>query len=51
MIDRMKELEELAKPLVEWLQNNYTLHHQIVIGCDSVIMIQDTMKIPFNYDK
>lgn len=45
--EKMKELEELAKPLNEWLQKNFTPHHQIIIRNDGAEVVQGVLGVPF----
>ena len=33
--DQVEEFQKLAKPLIEWLNNNANPHTMIVIDCDS----------------
>lgn len=34
------ELLEIAKPLIEYLNNNYTPHCKIIVECDSVEIVE-----------
>lgn len=43
----MNELEKLAKPLVDYLRNNYNPHTTIVITDERVVVVEDVMGIPF----
>ena len=45
--DKIKELEELAKPLNEWLQKNFSHHCRIIIEYDGAVVIQDEIGVPF----
>ena len=45
--EKMREFEELVKPLNEWLQKNYTPHHQIIIRNDGAEIVQGVMGVPF----
>jgi len=44
--EQMKELEELGKPLVKWINDNRSPHAKIVITCDSVELLGGDMRIP-----
>lgn len=45
--EKMKEFEELVKPLNKWLQDNYTPHHQIIIRNDGAEIVQGVLGVPF----
>lgn len=45
--DKMKELEELAKPLNEWLQKNFSPHCRIIIEYNGAVVTQDEIGVPF----
>ena len=38
-----KQLSELAKPLQEWLMQNYTPHAEIVVDCQGVSVKESTL--------
>ena len=42
----MKELEELVKPLSEWLSDNYDPHCSIIIQYGRVTVVRDEIGIP-----
>ncbi len=44
---KLKELEELAKPLNKWLQENFTPHHQIIIRNDGAELVSGELGVPF----
>lgn len=44
---KQEELTELARPLNEWLQNNFTPHHQIIIRNDGAEVVQGVIGVPF----
>lgn len=45
--EKIKELEELAKPLNEWLQKNFSPHHKIIIECDGAEVVAGEIGVPF----
>ena len=47
-IGKMKELEELSKPLQEWLYANYDPHHIIIIDSTSTQFVQGICGVPNN---
>lgn len=47
----MNEFRELAKPLVEWLRNNYHPHATIIIGYDFAEVLEGKQGEPFPIDK
>jgi hypothetical protein len=42
-----KEFEELAKPLVVFLQKNYHPHAKIIIDCTSAEIVEGVCGVPF----
>jgi len=44
---KMKEFEELCKPLNKWLQKNYHPHTKIIIETDSAEIVEGVMAVPF----
>jgi hypothetical protein len=42
-----QELINLAKPLNEWLQKNFTPHHQVIIRNDGAEVVQGVIGVPF----
>lgn len=47
MNEKNKELEELARPLNDWLQKNFTPHHKIIISSDGAEVVQGVIGVPF----
>jgi hypothetical protein len=45
--EKIKEFEALVKPLNEWLQKNYTPHHQIIVRNDGAEVVQGVVGVPF----
>jgi len=43
----MKELEQLATPLVEWIRTNYSYNTEVRISADFVQVTHDGIGIPF----
>lgn len=43
----MTKFKELVKPLVEYLQENYSPHHSIIINCDYAELVMGQMGTPF----
>lgn len=46
----MKEFEELAKPLVDFLNNNYDMYASIIITTDNAKIVRDELAIPVKKD-
>ena len=46
MEEKIKELKELSKPLVEWLEKNGNPHTAILIEMDSIKILETTYGIP-----
>ncbi|MEW9575827.1 hypothetical protein U9K47_10335 [Bacillus toyonensis] len=44
--NKMDELEKLSRPLVEFLQKNYHPHCQIIIGSETIRIVEDMMSLP-----
>lgn len=47
----MNELEKLAKPLVDYLRNNYNPHTTIVITDERVSVVEDVIGIPLHREE
>ena len=45
MDEKKKELEFLAKPLNDWLQENYSPHHSIIIEFDNARVVGDEIGV------
>lgn len=43
---RMEQLEALAKPLMDYLKNNYHPHTAIVITDEQVVVVETVLSIP-----
>lgn len=48
MLFVINELNELCKPIVKFLKENYDTHTTIIISQEGVKMIQDEIGIPMN---
>lgn len=46
--EKMKLLEEMAQPLVEFLNKNYNPHTSIIIANERIVVIEDVLSIPFS---
>lgn len=46
--ERMKQLEELCKPVAEWLKENYHPHATIVITEQMIRVVEDDIGIPIS---
>lgn len=47
----MTELENLAKPLAEYLKNNYHPHTAIVVTDERVTVVEDVVSVIFDLTK
>ena len=45
-MDKLEELENLCKPIVEFIKKNYGSHTYIEVSEDSIYLRQDIMGIP-----
>jgi len=45
-MEKIKELEELSKSLIEWLKKNYSPHATIIITDTYVKVVRDEIGIP-----
>lgn len=48
--NKFTEISELAKPIVDYLKENYNPHCEIVIGFNSVKVVQVIVSIPEQKD-
>lgn len=48
-MDKIKELEELSKPLVEWLLNNFNPMCKIIIESDKVEVVSGEIMTTIEY--
>lgn len=45
-MEKMKELEQLAKPLQEFIKSNHHLHTAVVITEERVMVVETVTSIP-----
>lgn len=45
--DLRKEFEQMAKPLNEWLQKNFSPHAKVIIASDGAEIVEGTLGVPF----
>lgn len=45
--DLRKEFEQMAKPLNEWLQKNFSPHAKVIITSDGAEIVEGTLGVPF----
>lgn len=50
-MSEIMELEEIAKPIVKYLKNNYNPHTSLIIDCNSIRLIEDKISIPITDNK
>lgn len=46
-MEKLKELEQLAKPLNEWLQQNFSPMHKIIVTFDGAEVVAGCIAVPF----
>jgi len=51
MTDKLKELSELSKPLIEWINNNYHPHVKIIVDCNSAEVVEGVLRVTNLYDE
>ena len=44
---QFKELERLAKPLIDYLNNNYHPHTAIIITNERVAVVETVLSVPY----
>lgn len=47
MEDKIEKLEQIAKPLVDFIKENYNPHTSIVINENCIKVVSDEINIPF----
>lgn len=45
-MEKIKELEEISKPILEFLKKNYNPHTAVVISEDCIKVVSDEISIP-----
>lgn len=48
MEEKIKKLEQIAKPLVDFIKENYNPHTSIVISENCIKVVSDEINIPFS---
>jgi hypothetical protein len=51
MTEKMKELSELSKPLIDWINANYHPHVKIIIDCDSAEVVEGILRVTGLYSE
>ena len=46
-VEKVKEFEELAKPLMEYLHKNFHPHAQIIINWDGAEVVEGKIGVPY----
>lgn len=46
MEEKIKELEQISNPIIEFLKRNYNPHTTIIINQDCVKVVTDEMNMP-----
>lgn len=49
-MEKIKELEEISRPIINFLKENYHLHATVIINEDCIKVVSDEIVIPFNID-
>lgn len=49
-MEEIKELQEISKPILEFLKNNYNPHTTVIISEDGIKVVSDEINIPIRYD-
>lgn len=45
-MEKIKEIEQICAPIVEYLEKNYNPHNTIIIKSDSIKLVSDEISIP-----
>jgi len=51
MEERLKEVEKLCIPLVQFLRKNYDPHTEIIVSTDFVKVSQELLGVPVPYEE
>ena len=51
MLEKMKELSELSKPLIDWINANYHPHVKIIVDCNSAEVVEGILRVTDLYDE
>ncbi len=46
MEEKIVELSEMAKPVIDFIKNNYNPHTTVIINEDSIKVVTDEINIP-----
>lgn len=46
-VELKKEFEQMAKPLNEWLQKNFSPHAKVIITTDGAEVVEGELGVPF----
>lgn len=46
--EELKKIEQIAKPLIDFIKQNYNPHTSIVINEDSIKVVTDEINIPLS---
>lgn len=49
-MDKFEELENISKPIINFLKNNYNPHTTVIISESSIKVVSDEISIPIVYD-
>lgn len=49
-MEKIKELEEISRPIINFLKENYHPHATVIINEDCIKVVSDEMCIPLNID-
>lgn len=49
-MEKIKEIEELTKPIIKYIKDNYNPHTTIVISQDYIKIVVDEINIPMIYN-
>ncbi len=49
-MEKIKELEVISKPIIDFIKNNYNPHTTVVISEDSIKVVSDEISIPIRYN-
>lgn len=48
--EKIKQLKEISKPIIEFMQKNYNPHTTVIINEDSIKVVSDELRIPIQID-
>ena len=50
-MEQLKKIKELSRPLIEYLQQNYSSHTSIIIESGGIKVVEDLMYTPIFYNE